>query len=138
MKPLTDKQLALITRRKAVWEGRLQGQTLQALADSHGVALGTIQNDLKAIAKDFESHVHTWRYLELERLEMLHSAVWANALNGDLAAIDRFIKLSERRSKLLGLDPPAKTLTVNLTPDQAKSLTDEELDAELKKRGLLP
>lgn len=42
------------------------------------------------------------------------------------------VKLGEYH-KLFG----SKNINVNLTPDQAKELTDEELDAELKKRGLL-
>lgn len=48
------------------------------------------------------------------------------------SAHDARVKLGELY-KLFG----AKNINVNLTPEQAAQLTDEELDAELKKRGLL-
>ncbi len=43
--------------------------------------------------------------LEAARLERLHTAAWPAASKGDLAAIDRVVKIGERREKLLG--PPA-------------------------------
>ena len=42
--------------------------------------------------------------LELERLDRLWLTLWADVKRGDHAAIDRAIRISERRSKLLGLD----------------------------------
>lgn len=42
------------------------------------------------------------RLLELDRLDRLHAGVWAKAVKGDVAAIDRVIRLSELRMKLAG------------------------------------
>ena len=44
------------------------------------------------------------RALEVDRLDRLHMAVWQAAAAGDLAAVDRVLKISERREKVLN-DP---------------------------------
>src|SRR5262245_7146320 len=61
------------------------------------------------------------RALELARLDALHEALWEKALGGDLPAVDRVLKVMERRSKMLGLDaPPAKP-------------TDGDLDEQIQR-----
>jgi hypothetical protein len=44
------------------------------------------------------------RRLELLRLGRLFAAVWGGAMAGDIAAVDRALAISARRSRLLGLD----------------------------------
>jgi len=39
--------------------------------------------------------------LEADRLDRLHTAVWQQAVGGDLAAIDRVLRISERRDKVI-------------------------------------
>lgn len=48
------------------------------------------------------------RDLELERLDRMLEGVWEAATTGDVSAVDRALRISERRAKLLGLDAPAK------------------------------
>jgi len=67
--------------------------------------------------------------LELERLDELYFAVHGNATSGHLGAIDRALKIMERRAKLLGLD----SVSINLTekPNERiiisfKGLEDED------------
>lgn len=48
------------------------------------------------------------RVVEIERLETLLSAVWGGALQGDSKAIDSAARLTERLSKLKGLDQPTR------------------------------
>lgn len=48
------------------------------------------------------------RDLEASRLNKAQSAIWDQVVSGDLMAIKTFLAISERRSKLLGLDAPAK------------------------------
>ncbi len=45
---------------------------------------------------------------ELSRLDGMLSAVWPKAAKGDLAAVDRVLKIGERRARLLGLDAPSQ------------------------------
>jgi hypothetical protein len=44
------------------------------------------------------------RALEALRLDKLLAAVWPGAMAGDIAAVDRCLAISARRSRLLGLD----------------------------------
>ncbi len=44
------------------------------------------------------------RKLELARVDQLMLAIWPKATSGDLQALDRVLKLLERRARLLGLD----------------------------------
>jgi hypothetical protein len=46
--------------------------------------------------------------LELMRLERLHAAVWPQAIRGDVNAVDRVLRIMERRARLLGLDAPKR------------------------------
>ncbi|PZC45034.1 MAG: hypothetical protein C1O27_002544 [Chloroflexi bacterium] len=46
------------------------------------------------------------RELEVQRLDEMLSAVWVNVLQGDAGAVSTALKISERRSRLLGLDAP--------------------------------
>lgn len=44
--------------------------------------------------------------MELERLDALQLVAWRRAKNGDLAAIDRILKIMEKRAEYLGLTAP--------------------------------
>jgi hypothetical protein len=56
-----------------------------------------VQDDIDAIRK-----------METERLDIAQSAIWGRVLNGELTAVQTFIRIQERRAKLLGLDQPFK------------------------------
>jgi hypothetical protein len=45
---------------------------------------------------------------ELSRLDGMLEAVWPKASKGELAAVDRVLKIGERRARLLGLDAPSQ------------------------------
>lgn len=59
--------------------------------------------------------------LELERLDAMLLGIWAKAKNGDVQAIDRCLRIMERRSSYLGLDCPKKSAVIF---DAALTLTD--------------
>lgn len=60
---------------------------------------------LEALPRESAEEV---RKLEAERLDALTRATWGEASSGELDAVAAQVKLSERRSKLLGLDAPQK------------------------------
>lgn len=49
------------------------------------------------------------REMELRRLDDLFLSIYKKARDGDYAAIDRCLKIMERRAKIAGLDAPEKT-----------------------------
>ena len=50
--------------------------------------------------------------LELERLDRMLLAIWQAILNGHLGAIDRGLKIGERRAVMLGLNQPTQIAPV--------------------------
>jgi hypothetical protein len=70
--------------------------------------------------------------LEIARLDQMLSGIWEQAKGGSFAAIDRVVKIMERRAKLLGLDLADKqaastTGTVVLQVNEAIVVRREEL-----------
>lgn len=62
----------------------------------------------RAMTKVITPHVEEQKKLELQRLDNMLVALEARIEHGDLGAIDRAIKVQERRSKLIGLDAATK------------------------------
>lgn len=61
----------------------------------------------RVIAQTSESAAQL-RALELQRLDKLLLALWPRASKGDDAAVDRVLRVMERRAKLCGLDAPVR------------------------------
>lgn len=91
---------------------RKQGFTYQMIADELGYANAAgayvaVTTELQAIVREPAEEVRT---LELERLDQMLAVLWARAMQGDdkERAIDRILKVMERRAALLGLDAPKR------------------------------
>ncbi len=57
------------------------------------------------------------RELEGSRLDRAQAAIWTKVLDGDLRAVATFLRLSERRAVLFGLNAPTK-ISLNVTVRQ--------------------
>ena len=57
--------------------------------------------------------------MELARLDALQLVAWRRAKDGDLNAIDRILKIMERRSKYLGLDTQTEQVDHTVTHNTA-------------------
>jgi hypothetical protein len=77
------------------------------------------------------------RTLELDRLDALQCSIWAQAEKGRVQAIDRVLKIMERRASLLGLDAPKRHAVagdrdgppIGHAHTRAHELTDDALAA---------
>lgn len=91
---------------------RITGQTVTTIAEQLGVskpsACRYVQTALGQLAALQEKDAEQLRTLQRERLDALLAAVWPQAQEGDLKAIQTVVKIMERLSKLLGLDAPEK------------------------------
>ena len=114
----TSKKVRMELRRTRVMALAEAGFSLRQIADQVGVTHSTIDRDIKArlqsLVKDDENTLHQ-RQMQLRRIETLTRALWVRATGNpalgtppDLNAMDRIIRLEERRARLLGLDKPAK------------------------------
>ena len=73
------------------------------------IAWMDVKAELTRIQSSNKEEAQEIRNLELSRLDRMQTAIWAQVLNGNQGAIDRVIRIMQRRADLLGLDAPKKT-----------------------------
>lgn len=106
-------------RRNTALSYRKAGASYRAIAAKVATELGIAtyseaqaHRDVAAALKDLNEktalNAAAYRELELERLDTALLAIAQLVKSGDLGAIDRWIRLSESRRKLLGLDAPVQ------------------------------
>jgi hypothetical protein len=86
----------------------LAGATYQQIADqlgfsSRGNAWRTVQRVLARVDAEDAAALRT---VEGGRLDRMQTAVWANAVKGDVKAVGAVLRIMERRARLFGLDAP--------------------------------
>jgi hypothetical protein len=112
--------------RRAV-ELRTSGRTYDQIATECGVshsaaykAVSTYLEQTRALTREAAEDV---RRLELDRLDRVLAVVGPMAEGGDLQAVDRLLRIQERRASLLGLDAPRSQLVaVDGRPDTVRAL----------------
>lgn len=123
----SPEKLSTQLRRTFVFEKRLSGLTYQEIADVALEELGAealpgqwdkreVWQDINTVLVDMQENlavaVEGVRQMELERLDRLLTALWDSACGGNGAAVDRILKIMQRRADLLGLDK--NRLTVDM------------------------
>lgn len=126
-----------LERRRRVWELRLQGFSIDQIAEKIGCSPHTVARDLdetrllyaELIGRDYE----TWRQLELARLDALD--VRNSVLLDDhdprtvSAAIQNALAISAARRRLLGLDAPRRQ-EIDTTNEISIRIVEEDDDAD--------
>lgn len=124
-----DNQLKALELRKA-------GISYQRIAEAVGYkdASGAWRAVKSALKKTLQEPSDDLRKLELERLDAAASAIYPSVKQGQYGAIDRWIRIMERRAKLLGLDAPTKTdLTSGGKPLNWKDFINADAEPDNKK-----
>lgn len=115
---------------------RLAGLTHRQIGAQLGVAPSSaykrITHALAEINRQVSESADELRTLEACRLNELLNALWVRAIGGDEKAIDRVLRIMERRARLLGLDAPTRTEAVTI---DAIDREIARLSAELVQRG---
>lgn len=117
----TAEQLTTADRRAFVLAMRKAGATYRKIAAAAVSRFGAgalpegwderyaykdICRELARLRETMGEDADVIRQVELERLDRLTEAVWSRATAGDDAAIDRVLKLMDRRARYLGLNRP--------------------------------
>jgi DNA-binding CsgD family transcriptional regulator len=106
-----DTVLAREREREAL-ELRKTGMTREGIAEAMGLsvsgAFGAVSRALARLVTECTEGANELRRLEVERLDHMLAAISPAIDEGDLAAIDRALRIQERRAKLLGLDSPSQ------------------------------
>lgn len=93
--------------RAQTLELRARGMSYPTIAATLGLPMTTVyrwvQSALRNMVREPAAAVLT---LELSRLDTAQEAIWPAVERGYLPAIDRLLRIMERRARLLGLDAP--------------------------------
>lgn len=88
---------------------RLEGKSFRAIAAQTGLSTATVFNRVEAaISLEINPKAEQLRAIESERLDVYLDRLKTRINSGDTHAIQTAIRISERRSKLLGLDMPQR------------------------------
>lgn len=113
----TQRALERAQRRKTVFDLRLMGQSVNAIAEQIGVSKSTVMKDLEAVLdtvpKPDAKRLYT---LQLERYDSLLTVMMTQALGGDQFAVDRAVNIMRQIERLTGIEQPN---TEDLTTDNA-------------------
>ena len=129
-------QLAPVKLKTAALEAqclhlRMAGYSHREIAAQLGIAPSSAYKRVRHAFDEVNKHnldtAEQLRALELLRLDELLSALWDTAIAGDLKAVDRVLKVMERRAKLLGLDAPVMVETDGVIHIKVIDLTGDEV-----------
>ena len=97
-------------RERKALELRKAGATFDQIAEQCGYAdkSGAFYAIKRALSDIVPPAVEELRTLDSERLDRLLLAVWKQALDGDLKAVDRALRILDQRARLLGLNAPVQ------------------------------
>lgn len=107
-----SKQVSIEKRRDVVAANLLAGLNYRDIASGLGVSIGTVSNDVKVLMKRWReeqvNQIDDLVTVDLRRLDAAINAIWNDVKEGNLPAVDRLIRILERRSRMLGYDEPEK------------------------------
>lgn len=106
-----------VERHIRAFELRKTGATYREIAAQLGVSVATVYEDCQRVLDELRgqalANASDYVALELERLDMAQFALFQHLETGDPSIINAWVKVSESRRKLLGLDAPAKIAQTN-------------------------
>ena len=103
---------AILQRQLQALDLRKAGFTFREIADKLDMSLGQahkyVHDELKNLAAQALDSADELRQMELERLDMLIKGLEPMAAVGKPDAVSAYLRVMERRAKLLGLDAPVR------------------------------
>lgn len=115
-------------RRAQALSFRLAGFTEEQIAERLGISAKGVHELLERILAGAEAQgVKQLRELENSRLDRAQAAIWTRVLEGDLNAINTFLRISQHRSKINGIFAPVEIdLTVSVRNEMMQALQSLE------------
>lgn len=122
-----DRTQEKLSRSKAM-SLKLAGFTTEKIAEQLDVTESAVLKYLERVVERVDQrNVDAYRELEKDRLDKVQTAIWTKVLRGDLRAIDTFLRISQRRAKLLGLDMPENVhISVGIRQEMQTALSELE------------
>lgn len=106
----SPRMMKAVERQRQALELRMAGYTYDVIAEQIGYADGgsAYKAVMLGIQKTLQEPADEVRKIEVARLDKLLAGIYLQAKQGNLPAMDRVLKVMERRDKLLGLDRPVQ------------------------------
>lgn len=116
---------------------RTEGRSFEYIAAKLGYKgpSGAYQAVMRGLKRTLQEPADELRQLETERLDVMQAALWPSVQSGDPQAVDKALKVMERRAKLLGLDAPTKIAPTD--PSGANAYEPLSLDERLARLGAI-
>jgi DNA-binding CsgD family transcriptional regulator len=127
------EDVRLTERRNQALELRRDGLNYRQIGVVMGcdpsTAYNYVQHELRIIRDQTAEDTEAQRDLELQRCDQMQAALGPAMRAGDIIAIATMLKVSERRSRLLGLDAPERkeVLHAIVTPEEVAKMSDRDL-----------
>lgn len=101
-----QKRVTAAEKRRQAVELRKAGATFEEIAEAlgysnKGTAYRAVEQALREAVREPALQLIE---LEVQRLDLMLRALWPQVVSGKLGAVDRALRIAERRSRLLGLD----------------------------------
>jgi hypothetical protein len=129
----SQKRIAAAERARQALELRKAGVQYADIAITlkFASASGAYRAVARALARLTAEPAAELRKMEVLRLDRMLQAIWDQVVKGNQGAIDRALRIGERRSKLLGLDTPQKIQEAVSDELDINQLSDGELGSLL-------
>lgn len=100
------KSIAKTDKHRQALELRKAGASYEVIAEKLGYShpSGAHKAVSSALQKTLREPADDLRNLELDRMDAMMLALWTQARQGNQGAVDRILRIMERRAKLMGLD----------------------------------
>jgi len=112
-------------RRMKAFELRKKGYGYEQIGKALGISMQAahhhVKTRLKELAKKTDEDAKQVLQLELARLDQMLLGLYEEAISGKESAVDRALKIMERRSKMLGIDAPTRPIDDPIDQPSAKS-----------------
>ncbi len=114
--PTSPHRLKVRERALQALEMRKAGATFEVIAGQlrYSSKADAYKAVMRFLDKQADEAAEPLRRLEVERCDKLQLAVWADAVGGNLKAIETVLHIMERRARLLGLDLARDEVKVGL------------------------
>jgi DNA-binding CsgD family transcriptional regulator len=101
-----ERELKALSLRKKGWTYARIGDSLDITCMG---AYNAVMRALKKLNEKISEEAEQVRTLELQRLDRMFEKMYDKAINSkDQGAVDRCLRIMDRRAKLLGLDAPER------------------------------
>ena len=107
---------------------RMAGISLENIANHLDVSEARVRVLIENLLAEAENRsAGEMRAIENARLDRAQAAIWSEVIRGDLKAINTFLRISDQRARMNGLNAPTQVdLSVNVRQEMEAALSELE------------